>query len=202
MSRILLPAAALLAALLPSLPVRSQESLAQASNVVLYRNSGTDAGVGVVSQDSQGSLAEAADDFTVPANATWTIREVDVRGHYFDGSGPADSQTVTFYEAAHGRVGAVIARATRVAFADRDGSFRIRIPPTTLGPGSYFVSVVANLDRTRGGEWHWENMTQVHGHRPQWQDPGGSTCGHWTSESRCFGPGTGDHFFTLRGTVP
>lgn len=174
-------------------------ALATPGTTTLYANTGTDAGLGVLSQAAGGFLAAAADDFTVPKGQHWTITEVDVTGVYFNGSGPADSETVTIYQAANGKVGDVVASYPQLAGADNGGSFKITIPKTRLKPGTYYVSVVVNMSFLRGGEWHWENLLEVHGHRPRWQNPGGSQCQAWTSERKCFGPGLGDHFFALQG---
>ncbi|MFO1338748.1 MAG: hypothetical protein U1F53_11030 [Burkholderiaceae bacterium] len=178
-------------------------AMAQASpaTTTLYANTGTDSGLGVLSQAAGGFVAEAADDFTVPAGEHWTITEVDVTGVYFNGSGPADAQGVTIYRASHGRVGEVVARYPRLAGVDNGGSFRIAIPKTRLRPGVYYVSVVVDMAFGAGGEWHWENLLEVHGHHPRWQNPGGGVCQTWTREKKCFGPGLGDHFFALQGYV-
>jgi hypothetical protein len=174
---------------------------------VLYRDKGTDSGSGAISQNFEASYeaydSAAADDFTVPVGSTWTIREVDVIGAYYNGSGPADSENVTIYKATHGKVGRMVASYSKLAGADSDGSLQIPIPATPLGAGTYFVSVVVNMAFTQGGEWGWENMRQVHGLPPEWENPGGSQCQTWTKERKCFGGGgrVGDHFFTLRGTT-
>ncbi len=168
---------------------------------LLHDNTGTDSGLGVLSQADGGFLAAAADDFTVPKGQHWTITEVDVTGVYFNGSGPADSETVTIYRAAHGKVGEVVASYPHLTGVDNDGSFKITIPKTRLKPGDYYVSVVVNMSFISGGEWHWANMLEVQGHRPEWQNPGGSHCQTWTGERKCFGPGLGDHFFALQGYV-
>src|SRR6202045_3440839 len=80
---------------------------APASDVLYNQNSNF--GYGVVSQNfTSGSFgtaynAAAADDFIVPTGTAWTISEVDVTGSYFEGSGPAASEVVTFYANKHGR---------------------------------------------------------------------------------------------------
>jgi hypothetical protein len=174
---------------------------------ILYQDTGTDSGTGVLSQNFEASFsaydAAAADDFTVPAGATWAIREVDVTGLYYNGTGPADSESVTIYKAtAQGKVGKVVASYPEQHGSDNDGAFRISIPSTRLGPGTYYVSVVINMSFTVGGEWHWENMLEVHGYPPEWENPDGSgPCRTWKRERKCFGPGTGDHFFVLLGNV-
>ena len=187
---------ALLAAALVAPPAMAQAAPAATK---LYQNTGTDSGLGVLSQAAGGFVAAAADDFTVPKGQHWTITEVDVTGVYFNGSGPADSETVTIYRAAQGKVGEVVASYPHLAGVDSGGSFKIAIPRTRLKPGTYYVSVVVNMSFMSGGEWHWENMVEVHGHRPKWQNPGGSECQTWTAEKKCFGPGLGDHFFALQG---
>jgi hypothetical protein len=172
---------------------------------ILYQDTGTDSGTGVISQNFEASFAAydsaAADDFTVPPGSTWTIRQVDVIGHYYNGDGQADSENVTIYKAAHGKVGKVVASYQGLAGVDDGGSFQIAIPKTRLGAGTYYVSVVINMPFAEGGEWHWENMLEVHGHPPEWENPGGNgPCRTWKVERKCFGPGAGDQFFTLHGT--
>jgi hypothetical protein len=195
MNKTLIVAAVLSAA---SLAQAAPASAAPDALEVLYRDTGTDSGSSVNSQNT----AAAADDFTVPAGSTWTLQEVDVTGHYFNGDGPADSENVTIYKAnSHGKVGKVVATYTDLAGTDDDGSFRIRIPKTRLEAGTYYVSVVINMDFFQGGEWNWENMLEVHGHPPEWEDPSGAgACQTWMLERKCFGPGAGDHYFVLRGS--
>lgn len=69
----------------------------------LYYQNSDDAGVGINSQNfSSGTFSTynsaGADDFAIPAGHKWKIREVDVTGTYFHGSGPASSENVCFYK--------------------------------------------------------------------------------------------------------
>src|SRR5947209_4772589 len=68
------------------------------SGVILFSNSSNDAGIGISSQNFDPAYATyddaAADDFSVPANTTWHVTEIDVTGIYYNGPGRADSETV------------------------------------------------------------------------------------------------------------
>jgi len=180
------------------------------ANTVLYDQNNNDDGIGIVSQNFESSFdqydAQAADDFTVPGGAKWKVKEVDVTGVYFNGSGPSRDENVTFYTNKHGHPGDVVATYT-VAGADSFGSYVIDLGKgTTLKGGkkgkTYWVSVQANLDFFAGGEWGWENRTGNNGAPAQWQNPGGgfgTGCDTWGDENVCIPDGQGDHMFTLRG---
>ena len=63
---------------------------------VLFDQTGDESGIATVSQNFGDEFSSAAaDDFPVPAGKTWTIKEVDALGVYFNGSGPTDSVDVT-----------------------------------------------------------------------------------------------------------
>ena len=147
--------------------------------------------------------AAAADDFKVPRFRKWTVDEVDVTGVYFNGAGPARSEHVTFYKNANGHPGAMVATYDDVAGSDNGtGSFTIPIPKTHLKHGTYWVSVVINMDFGVGGEWGWENMLETRGNPANWENPGGGFgigCTSWEVESTCIPDGQGDHFFMIKG---
>ena len=67
------------------------------ANILYTQNK--DYGYAIISQNfssqSQDNAA-AADDFVVPAGKTWKVTEVDVEGQYFEGTGPAKSEVITF----------------------------------------------------------------------------------------------------------
>jgi len=180
---------------------------------VLWDQNGTDSGIGIVSQNFESSFdaydAEAADDFTVPANTRWTIKEVDVTGVYFNGSGPASSVTVRFYGHVKGKPekrnipGPLRYELTNVVpQQDNFGSFVVTLPSNvSFRSGSHWVSVQANLDFLAGGEWGWENQVEVVGWPAVWRNAGGGfgVCSDWGQENVCIPDGQGDHMFTLRG---
>jgi hypothetical protein len=177
---------------------------------VLYDQTSNDSGIGIVSQNFESTFAayssQAADDFTVPAGATWSVKEVDATGVYFNGSGPATSENVIFYKNSHGAPGDVVAEFDGVVGSDSFGSFAIDLGKGAKLKGgkhgkTYWVSVAANLAFTVGGEWGWENQTTSEGNPAQWQNPGGGfgVCPTWGQENVCIPDGQGDHMFTLRG---
>jgi hypothetical protein len=178
----------------------------------LYSQNGTDSGIGIVSQNFESSFdiydARAADDFKVPAGATWKVTEVDVTGVYFNGAGLARDENVTFYKTKKGLPGGVIKDYNGLAGADNGtGSFKIKGAKAKLAGGtsgkSYWVSVQANMDFSVGGEWGWENQTTVVGKPAAWENPGGGFgigCTTYTTETTCIPDGQGDHMFTIKGT--
>ena len=173
----------------------------------LYNNTGTDSGLGIVSQNFESSFdiydSQIADDFKVPKFRKWNITEIDITGVYFNGSGPAQSEHVTIYKDASGKPGAVAADYSELTGLDNgSGSFTITLPKTTLKSGTYWLSVFANMDFSLGGEWAWENFLETVRNPAQWQNPGdgfGTGCTTWGQENVCVPDGQGDNFFVLKG---
>jgi hypothetical protein len=163
----------------------------------LWKQMGTPSGTAFLSETFQspfdGYDTIAADDFKVPQSDPWTVEEVDVVGAYFNGSGPAESEHVTFYKDAHGLPGAVIADYT-VTGTDEGGSFSMRIPKTVIPQGVHWVSVVATMDFNLGSEWGWENQTTVRLNPAVWEEPNGGDCLTW-----CVQGGPGDEMFVIKG---
>ncbi|MEI9929375.1 MAG: hypothetical protein WDM89_02080 [Rhizomicrobium sp.] len=142
--------------------------------------------------NSGSNVTAAADDFVVPKGHTWSVKEVDVIGKYYDGYGPNKSENVTFYADDNGKPGKTVKNGTLVNLsgADDGGSLAIAFPKgVKLKPGHYWVSVVANLDFNDGGEWGWELQTTHEGDDAVYQN--GSS--GWTAI------GSGDLMFTLKG---
>lgn len=112
---------------------------------VLYSQNDNDSSVGVVSQNFEPELdvydSQLADDFVVPdPRRPWQMAGITVTGVYFNGSGPATSENVTFYKDANGVPGEV-ENAQTVVGADSNGSFTIPLAKFALPPGHYWVSV-------------------------------------------------------------
>ena len=188
--------------------VKVQQFVSNTSSAVLYDQTASDSGNGIVSQNFESTFDaydnQAADDFVVPAGKSWTIKEIDVPGAYFNGVGPAVSQNVTIYSDKKGLPGKVVATFADVAGADNGtGSFKIKLPKKVkLTAGTYWVSVQANMDFAVGGEWAWENQTTTEGKGAAWQNPGdgfGSGCTKYAAESKCIPDSPGDHMFKLIG---
>jgi hypothetical protein len=178
---------------------------------VLYDQQVDDSGIAIISQMFESAYSAydsvAADDFTVPQGSTWTIKEIEVTGQYFNGSGPAKSENVTFYSVTNGLPSKVLQTFASVKGKERLGSFSIKLKSATpLTAGTYFVSVQANLAFSQGGEWGWENTTtgQNFGNPAAWENPAngfGVGCTEWQIEDSCIHDGQGpDHLFSLLGT--
>jgi hypothetical protein len=184
------------------------------SAAVLYSQN-SNFGYGIVSQNfTSGSFgtvynAAGADDFVVPAGAKWKVKTVDVTGVYFNGSGPANSEVITFYKNKKGHPGKIAGAGLDsyvVNCADNFGSFSCAIPATKLAGGTtgktYWVSVVVNMPFVTGqGEWGWVQNTTIHGNEGNWENPGGgfgTGCNTWGPNSQCLGL-AGDYAFDLKG---
>src|SRR5690242_10152744 len=114
----------------------------------LYDQNDLDQGIGIVSENFGEPMfaiydAQGADDFTVPSGTQWKVKEVDVTGVYFNGSGPAASENVSFYQSSSGRPGALIHKYSRIVGVDNGtGSFAIDLGRgVKLEEGHYWVSV-------------------------------------------------------------
>lgn len=168
----------------------------------LYSQNSNDSGVGLVSDNfTSGSFTSyddsGADDFIVPSGKTWKIKVVDVTGVYFNGSGPATSENVTFYNDNNGVPGSVVKAYTGLSCVDSSGSFSCKIKKTKLKAGHYWVAVVANMNFSGGaGEWGWEGNTVINNDPAQWENPGGGfgVCPTWGSNSTCLGYNQDDMF--------
>ena len=178
---VLLSATAVVAVLSGGEPVAAKPP-AHKPYTVLY-NQNSNFGYGLISQNftsgSYTSLNSAgADDFAVPSGQTWHIAEVDVTGVYYNGSGPAKSEVVTFYSnSKKNKPGRVVRGPFTLNCTDNAGSFQCILPKRVKLPsGTWWVSVVANCSFSGGCEWGWIENTVVHGYGAVWKQAGG----HWT----------------------
>lgn len=176
---------------------------------VIYSQNDNDTGVGVVSQNFEPDFdvydSQLADDFVVPDRGQpWQVTGITVTGVYFNGSGPAASENVTFYRDANGVPG-VVKNTQTVVGADTNGSFTIPLDKFALPAGHYWVSVQANMDFSSGGEWGWETRSVQSGNAAVFQNPAdgfGTGCTSWASVAACVDAGSGpDLMFSLSGRV-
>jgi len=174
---------------------------------LLYSQNDNDSGNGITSQNFEASFdafdGQGADDFTVPGGVRWGVKTVVVTGVYYNGPGPAASETVSFYRDAGGLPGALISSQTLTG-VDTGGSFNMTLPAfVRLRPGTYWVSVQANMDFTPNGQWGWETRTVMSGNGAAWQNPGngfGTGCTSWANLLACIPTGGGpDLMFALYG---
>lgn len=118
----------------------------------------------------------AADDFVIPAGHKWKITDVDVTGEYYNGSGPASSEIVSFYTDRKGYPDKAKAAFT-LNCTDNRGSFACKLPGNgqSLSGGTvgrrYWVSVVANCDFIACGEWGWVQNTKIRHYEGVWENP-------------------------------
>lgn len=206
-----LTAGSALAASLPTVGVnRPAHVLPVSPGKILYTqnsNYGTDS---IVSQNFSSTYsktydAAGADDFVVPKGKTWKVTGGDFPGVYFNGSGPATSEVITFYKDSKGKPGKMVNSQT-VNCRDTTGSFSCKIKAVKLKAKkkdtTYWVSIVANLGFSTGGEWGWTTTTD-HNNPGQWQNPGNgfaTNCTTWTNTSTCIpSAGTDDYAFDLTG---
>lgn len=165
-----------------------------------YTNMGTDASEGINSQNFEKTYAAydstGAAEFTVKSTCSFT--SVLAPGRYYNGKGPAKSETVTIYRAHNGAPGKALDVQTATG-KDKNGSFTIPVTMITLAPGRYFVGVQANMSLVKGGQWGWEVTSQTHGATDMWQNPGGAlgVCPTWTDIVTCFNSNGPDFMVSL-----
>ncbi|MFN0277955.1 MAG: M36 family metallopeptidase [Pyrinomonadaceae bacterium] len=159
---------------------------------VLYDQSNNVSTNGTSSQDFETANDafdnQAADDFVVPGGQTWTLQQIIANGLYFNGSGPADSFNVTFYNNAAGLPGSAVAGGTftGASYSNVGDIFTITLPSSlVLNPGTYWVSIQVRMDFTPGGQWAWTNRTTQSNSAAVWQNPGGGfaipACTSWAA---------------------
>ena len=159
-----------------------------------------------------------ADDFTVPANSTWKIKEVDVTGFYYIEAGPASSVNVLFWKGKGSLPKGTTAKIECDNINPKDGLstgvFTIKLPKTckvNLKGGTkgttYWMTVQANMKGAgSSGYWAWSSNTKINGNMASAYDYGGSVTVNdpkcytqFESIEDCYGD-TVDLAFALYGT--
>src|SRR5206468_3399634 len=101
--------------------------------------------------------------------------------------------------------GTVVYSATNLSYTSADNlNFVVPLTvPATLGEGTYWVSVQANLDFTVGGQWGWQDRTVQANSGAAFQNPGnGFGCGpDWVRKPVCVPTTDPDQVFRLLGTT-
>jgi hypothetical protein len=170
--------------------------------------SDNDNGNAVVSQNFEKTFdaydSRGADDFKL--KKTCQVKMVMVYGQYFNGSGLAQSENVTFYRDMAGVPGGVISNQQNLAGQD-DGLGNLTIDldsPVGLRAGKYWVSVQVNMDFNQGGEWGWNLNNRQRGNPGVWRNKGdgfGTGCIHYTAVTSCLAGVDGpDYAFMLHGS--
>ena len=179
-----------------------------AASPIRYDQYDSAASLAVSSQNFLTSLdtfdSQAADDFVVPRGQRWAVDQVEVAGRYFNGAGPASSVNVYIYANAGGRPGTMLfGKTVWPSWGRSTGDFGLAVDPAPkLGPGTYWLSVQANLDLTRAGQWGWTLRGATSYNRSTWRNPGGgfaTACGGWAARAVCGAAGDGpDLVFRIR----
>lgn len=143
-----------------------------------------------------------ADDFTVPAGATWSIHEVDAAGAY--NANPGSVVNVYIYPDASGHPGTAFFTQEGITAS---GGPNYQVPLTgvpNLTAGQYWITVQQDAS-LGGGYWSWGTRSVQSGAAAQWFrnvfGPGPSCSTNvWTLRAACWPPGNPDQTFALKGT--
>lgn len=121
--------------------------------------------------------SRAGDDFLVPEGLLWTVESVKVFGT-FDGAAPDSLQSldVVFFNDKGGFPGEPITSCDYINIQPEDindPSFLINLPtPCFLRPGTYWISVRANMLFLPNGQWFWNENTIQTLNPFVWENPG------------------------------
>jgi len=203
--------AAVLALAFPAALLQSAPSAQAAAPVVLFDQTGNEATPTADSSASNFSPSNdfgvatdrGADDFTVPAGATWAINEIDVTGAF---SAATTGTTVNAYLYANdaGKPGAELFSKLGITAT---GAPNFVVPLTgvpALTAGTYWVTVQYVTGGGGSSYWSWGTSTVQRGNPAQWRSTDGvigcPDTDTWSVRTSCF-PGTNpDQVFVLKGT--
>jgi subtilisin-like proprotein convertase family protein len=152
--------------------------------------------------------SQSADDFIVPAGATWSITRMTANGI---GAGVPTSVNVFFYANSGSNLpGAVIATYNNLTtFTQAGANYNVTLPSAlNLTAGTYWVSLQVNMSFAAGGQWFWGNYgAPIVGNQYAWQNPGGgfaTPCTSWGYGGTGCNVGGGaanvNNIFSLTGT--
>jgi hypothetical protein len=174
------------------------------SAAVLYDQTDSPSGTGILSQNDGPQNVQAADDFTVPPGQPWKVESVDVVGAYDLGAGPITSANVFLYSDNGALPGTELFAGQNVAPLNGTAGPDFSVPLTgapQLAQGSYWVSVQVNIPA--GNIWDWQTRSTQSGNPRAFIDHSGALCGGvWAHVGAgCpIGP-VPDQLFRLNGTV-
>lgn len=205
------------AALKAPAKLRGQAGVA-AAEPVLYSQTNKADDDGVYSQDAEAAFdsfdSQGADDFVVPAGASWAISRVTAKGFFTQPDLVAISGVrVEFYSSGAGVPAAVLATVMvpPVDVKVLGGNLILDMPPVVLAGGtvrkpknvSYWVSVQPVMDFDTAGQWFWATRESELNKGAVWRNPGAGFddgCVAYTNLATCLGKdGKRDLLFELRG---
>ncbi|MBK8496926.1 MAG: hypothetical protein IPL50_19440 [Chitinophagaceae bacterium] len=152
--------------------------------------------------------SQAADDFTIPAGATWSVTQVTTSGINTAGGVPTSVNVFFYANSGSNLPGAAIASYTNLASFVRTGAnYVVTLPaPLNLPGGTYWMSFQVNMSFATSGQWFWGNFGTTNiGNQYAWQNPGGgfaTPCTSWGyGASGCGVGGTNrNNYFSIIGT--
>ncbi|MGA9422453.1 MAG: hypothetical protein WBW61_08825, partial [Rhodanobacteraceae bacterium] len=181
---------------------------------VLYDQTTSLYGNGIISQNFTSTTADTynaavADDFVVTDASGWTVNQVNAAGVYFNGSGPADSFDVNIYPDNGGfPAAAPTCSYSGLAYTEAPaGAFSIPLSSgCSLAQDTYWVSVVANMSFSAGGEFGWETFSPgtTPGEVAEFQNPSnffGTGCTTWTNIQTCISAASSSTGLQIIGAV-
>ncbi len=174
----------------------------------LYSQTGTaeNASSSQIFPDFGGSFLETAEDFVIPAGASWDIRSVSVVGST---NGTFSEARFTIYENNSGNVGVAVFTSPILSPEPFDftgtngaqnGNFRLTLDqPTTLAAGNYWISVQTNqVFSGGGGQWAWSFFSPATGDYFQVRDPDNLLSGAFPASFGSLGS-NGSMIFSISG---
>lgn len=199
--------AAVLALAFPAVLLQASPGAQAAAPVVLYDQTANAATPSAdpgapnfsPSNDFGGDTDRTADDFVVPAGATWAISEIGVAGAF---EAPTTESTVNvyLYADAAGKPGNQIFSQLAVVAT---GAPNFVVPLTgapALTAGTYWVTVQFIVDG--GPFWSWGTSTVQRGNPAHWtglEGPAECQAG-WAVRTVCWAGTNPDQVFVLKGT--
>ena len=182
---------------------------------VLYDQNNACGNTYIVSKNTIGDPyyeSRVADDFFVPAGATWSLAQVVPTGGYFGGAQTAASFDVFFYEDAAGSPGNSIPACANagISVTKTVNLFTAALQNTCslsggAGGRTYWFSAQANLADSPYTDWAWRERTVQTGNKARIEHPGGAGCIPWGLKTDCVGAfeaATPDQCFALVGDSP
>jgi len=153
-----------------------------------------------------GGIAQTADDFTIPAGASWKLRSIVSDGEV-NGAPAITNATVIIYSDNNGAPGEEIYNSGEIAPTSEPDNYNINLElpeEIELESGSYWLSVYADLAFGGGDQWFWRSQAQITGNESVWRDQAnlfGTGAIDWFGSSLVFGGDPTDQIFQLFGRV-
>ncbi len=177
----------------------------------LFRQLDASSYYGITAQDFDAENdafdSQAADDFPIYLDVS--VERIEVEGFFTAVGGRTEVQGVDlqlYADAGGGPAAAPLHEVLDLQPADAAESvFLLELPSAwALAPGTYWLSVEANLDYAAGNRrWYWRQQLRGHGATFAWRNPAdgfATGCVDWTSSEGCGTNGDPGLSFRLLGT--